>query len=60
MSAEIEVKLNIEAGALQKLLSSPLVTEKIVPGSEAVQHLATTYYDTCTAVLAAATNIMCH
>ena len=46
MSAEIEVKLNIEAGALQKLLSSPLVTEKIVPGSEAVQHLATTYYDT--------------
>ena len=46
MPAEIEVKLNIEAGALQKLLSSPLITEKIVPGSEAVQHLATTYYDT--------------
>ena len=46
MSAEIEVKLIIEADALQKLLASPLITEKIVPGSEAVQHLATSYYDT--------------
>ena len=46
MSAEIEVKLIIEAEALQKLLASPLITEKIVPGSEAVQHLATSYYDT--------------
>lgn len=46
MSAEIEVKLNIAADALKKLLTSPLITEKIVPGSEAVLHLATTYYDT--------------
>lgn len=46
MSAEIEVKLNIAAEALKKLLASPLITEKIVPGSEAVLHLATTYYDT--------------
>lgn len=46
MSAEIEVKLNIEASALQKLLASPLITGKIVPGSEAVQQLATSYYDT--------------
>ena len=46
MSAEIEVKLIIEAEALQKLLASPLITEKIVPGSEEVQHLATSYYDT--------------
>lgn len=46
MSAEIEVKLIIEAEALQKLLASPLITEKIVPGSKAVQYLATSYYDT--------------
>ncbi len=46
MAAELEIKLNIEAEALQKLLASPLLKEKIICGSEAVQHLQTSYYDT--------------
>lgn len=51
MSAEIEVKLNIAAEDLQKLLSSPLVKDKIVPGSQAVQQLQTAYYDTASCKL---------
>ena len=46
MPAEIEIKLNIGAEALQKLLASPLVADKIIGGSEAVHHLETSYYDT--------------
>ena len=46
MPAEIEIKLNIGAEALQKLLASPLVADKIISGSEAVHHLETSYYDT--------------
>ena len=46
MPAEIEIKLNIGAEALQKLLASPLVVDKIIGGSEAVHHLETSYYDT--------------
>ena len=46
MPAEIEIKLNIGAEALQKLLVSPLVADKIIGGSEAVHHLETSYYDT--------------
>ena len=41
MPAEIEIKLNIGAEALQKLLASPLVADKIIGGSEAVHHLET-------------------
>ena len=46
MPAEIEIKLNIGAEALQKLLASPLVADKIIGGTEAVHHLETSYYDT--------------
>lgn len=46
MPAEIEIKLNIAADALQKLLASPLVADNIISGSEKVQHLETSYYDT--------------
>lgn len=46
MPAEIEIKLNIGAEALQKLLASPLVADKIIGGSEAIHHLETSYYDT--------------
>lgn len=46
MPAEIEIKLNIGAEALQKLLASSLVADKIIGGSEAVHHLETSYYDT--------------
>lgn len=46
MPAEIEIKLNIGVEALQKLLASPLVADKIIGGSEAVHHLETSYYDT--------------
>lgn len=45
MSAELEIKLNIGAEALQKLLGSPLVKEKIISGSEGVYRLETSYYD---------------
>lgn len=46
MSAEMEIKLNIKAEALQKLMASPLIAEKIISGSEGVYHLETSYYDT--------------
>lgn len=46
MSAELEIKLNIEADALQKLLNASLLKEKIISGSEGVHHLETSYYDT--------------
>ena len=45
MPAEIEIKLNIGAEALQKLLASPLVADKIIGGREAVPNLETSYYD---------------
>ena len=42
MPAEIEIKLNIVAEALQKLLASPLVADKIIGGSEATLKLRIT------------------
>ena len=42
MPAEIEIKINMGAEALQKQHASPLEAEKIIGGREAVHHLETT------------------